>query len=106
MSKRQRRQSTVDTPGPTTKRKVTQFFHQTTAKINDGVVEPVRHADPGGSDVEFPDRELLSPASPAGDECSAEQTVTLVTSPTLSDVPLNLVHPPQRLALYQTLVTC
>ena len=76
----------MDTPGTTTKRKITQFCHQTTAKINDGVVEPVRRADPGSSDVEFSDSKLLSPASPAGDECSAVQTVTLVKSPTLSDV--------------------
>ena len=81
MSKRQRMQSTVDPP--TTKRKITQFFHQTTAKTDDGVVERVCCADPGGSNVEFPDRELLSPA---GDECSAEEAETLVTSPTLSTV--------------------
>ena len=64
MSERQRTQSTVDPP--TTKRKTTQYFHQTAAKTNDGVVEPVCRADPGGSHVEFPDRELLPPA---GDEC-------------------------------------
>ena len=33
--------------------------------------------------MEFPDHELLSPA---GDECSAEEAVTLMTSPTLSTV--------------------
>ena len=71
---------------PTTKRKITQFFHQTTVKTIDGVVEPERRADPGGSDVEFSDRELLSPASPANHDCSAEQTVTLVTLITLSDL--------------------
>ena len=69
-----------------TKHKVTQFFHQTTMKANDRVVEPVCSADPGGCDVEFLDRELLSPASPADHDCIAEQTVTLVTSATLSDV--------------------
>ena len=71
---------------PTTKRKITQFFHQTTVKTNDAVVEPERRADPGGCDVEFSDRELLSPASPTDHDCSAEQTVTIVTSTTFSDV--------------------
>ena len=81
MSKRQLTLSTVDPP--TTKQITAQLFHHTTAKTNDGVVEPVKRTDPGGSDVEFPDRELLSPA---GDECSAEKAVTLVTSPILSTV--------------------
>ena len=49
------------------KRKITQFFHQTTAKTNDGVVEPVCRADPGGSDVEFQNRELLFPAGDVTD---------------------------------------
>ena len=68
---------------PTTKRKIIQFFHQTTAKTNNEAVEPACRADPGGSDVEFLDRELLFPA---GDECSAEEAVTLVTSLTVSSV--------------------
>ena len=100
-------QSTVDPP--TTTRKITQFFHQTTAKTNDGVVEPACRADPGCSDVEFPDRELLSTA---GDECSAEEAVTLVICHQhclymyCHCLNLHVVHPPQCLALYQTLVTC
>ena len=54
-------------------------------KTNNEVVEPECWADPGGSDVDFSDRELLFPASPADHDCSAEQIVTLVTSTTFSD---------------------
>ena len=58
---------------------ITDFFQQNTAETNDGLVERVSLADPGGSDVELEDRELPSPAC---DECSDKQALTLVTSPT------------------------
>ena len=60
MSKRQRRQSTADPP--TAKSKITDLFQRNTAETNDGVVELVGQADPGGSEVEFQVRELSSPA--------------------------------------------
>ena len=65
------------------KHKITDFFQQNMVETNDGIVEPVYHADPGGSDVELQDRELSCPAC---DECSDKQAVILVTSPTLGGI--------------------
>ena len=87
MSKRQRTQSTVDPP---TSEKSLNFSirprgenQRQGSRATVWLSETMCHADSGSSDVhvDFPDRELLSPA---GDECSAEEAVTLVTSPTLS----------------------
>ena len=44
---------------PMAKSKITDFFQQYTAEANDGVVELVRRADPGGSKLELQDRELF-----------------------------------------------
>ena len=45
-------------------------------EANDGVVQPLRGADPGGGEVEFQDCELSSPAL---DERGDKQSGTLVT---------------------------
>ena len=74
MSKKQQRQSTADPP--TAKSLITEFFHLNTAEANNGVVQPLCGADPGGNEVEFQDSELSSPAL---DECGDEQAGTLMT---------------------------
>ena len=73
MSKRQRRHSTADPPynGET---HIIDFFYQNTAETNDGIVEPVCCADPGGSDVQLQHHELSSPDC---DECSDKQAVKM-----------------------------
>ena len=89
MSKRQRRQSPADPP--LAKSKITDLFQRNTAETNDGVVELVCRADPGGSKVELQDCELLSPACDIHvccDECGEEQAVTLVTSLLSRDITL------------------
>ena len=86
MSKRQHRQSTADLS--TAKHKITYFFQRNMAETNDGIIEPVCYAHPGGSEVELQDRKLSSPAC---NECSDKQDVTLVTSPSSCDMVSN--HP-------------
>ena len=53
MSKWQRRPSTADPP--TAKSRIIDLFQRNTAKTNNGVVELVYRADPGGSEVELQD---------------------------------------------------
>ena len=64
MSKWQHRQSTADPP--TTKSQITDFFQQNMVESNNGAVQPLCRADPGGGEVEFQDCEMSSPAL---DEC-------------------------------------
>ena len=74
MSNRQQRKSTAD---PLTANSlITEFFQPNTAEANNGVVQPLCGVDPGGSEDEFQDSELSSPAL---DECGDEQAGTLMT---------------------------
>ena len=54
MLNRQRRQSTADPP--TARSKITDIFQRDTAETNDGIVELVCGADPGGSEDELQKR--------------------------------------------------
>ena len=86
MSKQQCRQSAAD---PLTAiSKITDLFQQNTVETDDGLVELVCRADPGDSEVELQDCELLSPVVTYMGECGDEQAVTLVTSPLSRDVTL------------------
>ena len=60
MLKWQRRQSTADPQ--MAKCKIINYFQRNTAETNNGVVEPVGRADPGGSEVELQDCDLSSHA--------------------------------------------
>ena len=73
------------------KSKITDLFQRNKAETNNGVVELVCRADPGCSEVEIQDHELLSPACDLHvycDKCGDEEAVTLVMSPLSCDVTL------------------
>ena len=88
MAKRQlRRQSAA-----AAKCKITDLFQRNTVETNDGVVELVYRADPGGSEAELQDCDLSSDglllATICCDECGDKQAVTIVMSPSSRDVTL------------------
>ena len=74
------------------KSKIIDLFQRNTAETNNGVVEPVCRADPGGSEVELQDRDLSSLACDIHvcmcNECGTEQVVIPVTSPLSRDINL------------------